>query len=111
MKSLILKGRNSSNRPNNRFNSNASNDPSYKTVKPPFYSEKPFTKANLHELLNDSIVKSNESKDASIVAENSIDDNESTLLVNSTTSSELNPGDIRKLLCAPICFDVTVRMC
>ena len=36
MKHTMLKGRNSSNRPNNRFNSNKSNDHSYKTVKPSF---------------------------------------------------------------------------
>ena len=102
MKSIILKGRNSKNRPNNRFNRNESNNPSYKTVKHPSYNEKPFTKANLRELLNELIVESHESEDASIVSENAIDDNESTLLVNSTISSKLNPRDIRKLLYTPI---------
>ena len=52
MKSIILKGRNSDSRPSSRFNSNKYNNPSYKTVNPPSYNGKPFTKANLHELLN-----------------------------------------------------------
>ena len=82
MKSILLKVKNSNNRPNNGFNSNKSNNPSHKTVKPPSYNEKSFTKPNLHELLNELIVESNESEDASIVAENAIDNNESTLLVN-----------------------------
>ena len=34
MKFIMLKDRNSNNRPNNRFNNNESNNPSYKTVKP-----------------------------------------------------------------------------
>ena len=50
MKSIILKGRNSNNRPNNRSNSNKSNNLSYKNIKPPSFNAKPFTKANLHEL-------------------------------------------------------------
>ena len=65
-------------------------------------SENPFTKANLYELLNELIVESNESEDASIVAENEIDNNESTFLVNSRIASKLNPGDMRKLLSTPI---------
>ena len=65
-------------------------------------SENPFTKANLYELLNELIVESNESEDASIVAENEIDNNEFALLVNSITASKLNPGDIRKSLSTPI---------
>ena len=73
-----------------------------KTVKPPSYNEKLYIKANLHELLNKLIVESHELEDASIVAGNAIDENECTLLLNSTTSSKLNPGDIRKLLSTPI---------
>ena len=82
MKYVILKGRNSINRPNNRFNSNKSNNLSHKTVKTTSYNEKSFTKPNLHELLNELIVESNKLEDAFIVAENAIDNNESTLLVN-----------------------------
>ena len=41
-------------------------------------------------------------EESSIVAENVIDNNKSTLLVNSKTASKLNPGDIRKLLSTPI---------
>ena len=58
MKSIILKGRNSNNRPNNRFNSNKHNDSSYENIKPPSYNSKPFTNAKLHELLNELIVES-----------------------------------------------------
>ena len=102
MKSIIVKGRNSNNVTKNRSNSNKSNNPSYKTVKPHSCNEKPFTKANLNEILNELIVESNESQDASNVAKNVIDNNESTLLVNSTTAIKHNPGDIRKLLTIPI---------
>ena len=83
MKSIILTGGNSNNRPKSRFNSDECDNPSYKTVKLPSQNEKPFTKANLYELLNKLIVESDESDDASIVAENLIDNNESTFLVNS----------------------------
>jgi hypothetical protein len=51
MKSIILKGRNSGNRPSDKFNSNNSNDHSYKSIKPLPLRGKPFTKANLTELL------------------------------------------------------------
>ena len=73
--------------PNNRFNSNKSNNYSYKTIKPPSNNGKLFNKANLHELLNE-LVESNESEDNTVVAENVIDKNESTLLVNSTTANK-----------------------
>lgn len=61
MKSIILKGRSSNNRHNNRLNGNKSNNPNCKTVKPPSYNEKLFTKSNIHEILNDLIAESNES--------------------------------------------------
>ena len=67
MKSIILKGSDSNSKPNNRFNSNKTNNSSYKTIKPPSYNKKPFTKVNLHELLNELIVKSHESEDSSFV--------------------------------------------
>ena len=98
MKSIILKGRNSNNRPNNRCNVNKTNNPSYKTIKSPPYYGKPFTKAKLHEILNELIVDINESKDSSFVVENAMDKNESTLLANLTTARKLNPGDIRNML-------------
>ena len=40
MKSAILKDMNSNNRPNKRFNSDKSNNPSHKTIKPPSYNGK-----------------------------------------------------------------------
>ena len=63
MKAIILKGRNNINRSNNRSSSNKSNNFSYKTVKPPSCNGKPFTRANLHELLKELIVGSNKSED------------------------------------------------
>ena len=60
MKSIIIKGRKINNRPNKRFNSNEPNNHSCKPVKCPSYNETPFTKSNLHELLNELIVESNE---------------------------------------------------
>ena len=82
MKSIILKVRSRNNRHNNRLNSNKSNNPNCKTVKPPSYNEKLFTKSN--------------------IPENVIDNNESNLLVNSKTSRKINPGRTRKLLSTPI---------
>ena len=38
MKSIRLKGRNIKNKPNNRFNSNKSNNYTYKTIKHPPYN-------------------------------------------------------------------------
>ena len=102
MKSILLRGINSNNRPNNRFNSNEYDNPSYKTVKPSSYNEKPFTKANLHKLLKELIVEGHESEDASIVSENAINNNESTLLVNLKIATKLNLRDVRKSLSNPI---------
>ena len=101
MKSIILKGRNSGNRPSGRFNSNNSNNHSYKSIKPLPLRGKLFTKANLTELLSELIVESHELEDSPFASENVEDNKESTLLVNSTTASKLNPGDIRKLLSTP----------
>lgn len=101
MKSIILKGRNSGNRPSGRFNSNNSNNHSYKSIKPLPLRGKPFTKANLTELLSELIFEIHELEDSSFASENVVDDKESTLLVNLTTTSKLNPGDIRKLLSSP----------
>ena len=76
-------------------------DYSYKTIKHPSYNGKPFTKANLHEHLNEFIVEINKSEDHVVVTEDVIDNNDSTLLVNSTTENKINPGDIRELMSTP----------
>ena len=55
MKSTILKGKNSNIKPNNRFNNNKFNNSNCKTTKHPSYNPKPFTTANLHELLHELI--------------------------------------------------------
>ena len=66
MKSETLKGKNSNSKHNNRFNNNKFNNPSHRTIKPPSYKPKPFTKDNLHELLHKLIVESNESEDNNV---------------------------------------------
>ena len=96
MKDIILKVRKNINRFNNRFNSNKYNNFIHKKIKPPSCHEKTFTKANFYELLNESIVESNESEDDDIVSEDAIGNNDYDLLVNSTTANNINPGDIRK---------------
>ena len=53
-------------------------------------------------ILNELIVESNELEDDSIIAEYVIGNNDYILLINSTTASKLNPGDIRTLLSTPI---------
>ena len=40
-------------------------------------------------------------EDNGIVTKDVIDDNDSTLLVNSATGNKINPGDIRKLMSTP----------
>ena len=52
--------------------------------------------------MNKLIDESNELEENSIVVENMIDENESTLLVNSTTANKFNPGDTRNLFSTPI---------
>ena len=86
MRSILLKGMNAKPISNlnsvNRFNKSNSNK--YKTVRPLSYKGKPFTKANLHELLSDSLVDNNECKDDDARIEDIIetDESESILLVN-----------------------------
>ena len=91
MKSIILKGINSNNRPNNRFNSNDHNNSSFKTIKLPSYNGKPLTKDNLHELSNELIFESKESEENAVVTEDLIENNDSTVLVNSTIANKINP--------------------
>ena len=67
MKAIILKVRNSSYGSNNRSNSNKSNNSSHKPVKSPSYNVKPFTKANVHELLNELLVETNEYENDDVV--------------------------------------------
>ena len=98
MKHAMLKGKISNSKSNNRFSKNIFNNPSCKTIKPPSCNPKPFTKANLHELLHELIVESNQSEDDDSVTEDTEEKNDSTFLVNSAISNKFNPGDIRKLL-------------
>ena len=86
---------------NNISNISKYNKSSYKLIKYPSCNGKHFTKANLHELLNELIVESNEYEDDSVATEDVIDNNDYTLLFNSTTSNKINPGDIIKLMSTP----------
>ena len=96
VKSIILKDR--SNKPSNKFNSHK-----HKSMKPSSYKIKPFTKANLHELLSDLLEDTRESENDDIVIEdkNEVNDSDSVLLVNATSASSITPGEIRKLLSTP----------
>ena len=85
MKYVILKGRNS-DKPTNRFNNNEHNL-IHRTYRPFSCNAKPFTKDNLHEFLIELIVESNESENDTIITEGVVDNNEFTLLVNSTTAN------------------------
>ena len=73
MKSVILNARNS-NKPANRFNKNKNT--SYKTPKTSSQNTKPFTKANLHELLNELIVEINEARNDDVITEDAPDNND-----------------------------------
>ena len=100
MKAVFLKGRNSCKTANS-LNKKNPNNSSYRTHKPSSHNTKLFSKANLHYLLNKLIVESNEEGNDPVVTEDIPDNNESILLVNSTITNKLNPGDIMKLLCVP----------
>ena len=80
-----------------------------KKIKLPSYNGKTFTKANLHELLNELIVERNESEDNIVVTEDVIDNNESISLVNSTTADKINPGDIRNLMYTLVRLNLPLR--
>ena len=56
----------------------------------------------MHELLNELISDSSLSEQNEVDAPKDKPDSESTFLVNSTSSNEINPGDIRKLMFAPV---------
>ena len=99
LKAVLMISRNSS-QGSNSSNNNHSNS-SYKPVKPPSHPKKPCTKANLHELLTKLIAESNECDSDTSNNEGAQQENESAMLVNSTTAKAINPGDIRKLMSTP----------
>ena len=82
----------------NRFNNNKPNNYNYRAPKNSSCNAKPFNKANRHELLNELIVESNGAVNDAFITEDVPDNNESALLVNSTTANKLNPRDIKKIL-------------
>ena len=55
----------------------------------------------MHELLNELIVESNGSENYSVITKDMHSSNDFTLLVNSITASNINPGDIRKSMSTP----------
>ena len=85
----------------NMFNNNKPNNCSCGTPEPSSYNTKPFTKANLRELLNELLVESNEAGNDAFIAEDVPGSNESTLLLNSTAANKLNPGNIKKDMSIP----------
>lgn len=99
VKTIILQGKNKGIKPSNNYNKNSFN--SYKpkstpfeSVKPPNYSNNSFTKADLHQLLSELFVEEEEPADV----KDSDNAQESNMLVNSTSASKVNPGDIHKLM-------------
>ena len=103
LKAVLIKGRNSNpSKPSSNNSTNNSSNSSYKPVKPPSYTKKPFTKANLHELITALISESSEhDSDTTNKNEGLQQDDDTTMLVNSTTAKAINPGDIRKLMSTP----------
>ena len=101
MKCVMLKGKNVTNKPTNSLNNNEFNKCVHRTIKPTSYKPKPLTKGNLYKSLHELIVESNESEDDAFVAEDEVDNNNSTLLVNSATVSKANPRDIMESLSIP----------
>ena len=85
MRSILLKDRNAkpSRNLNNGNRLNKSNSNVYKTVRPLSYKDKPFTNANLYELLSDLLVDNNEyeNSDEDIEDVIEVNESESTLLV------------------------------
>ena len=99
LKAALIKTRNSSQGSNSNSNSSYNHsDSSYKSVKPPSYAKKPFTKDNLHESLTEYLSESNEGDGDPGNNEDVQQDNESAMLVDSASAKAINPGDIRKLM-------------
>ena len=101
LKAMIIKNRSNSNRTDSQSKTpNNFNKSNYRTAKPPSYANKPFANANLHELITELIAQNN-------VQEGDSDNNgdieqgdETTMLVNSTSATKINLGDIRNLMSA-----------
>lgn len=77
---MLIKSRNSSQGKLSSNNSNNNNsNSSYKPTRPPSYPNKPFTKANLHKLITELIVESNERDSNTSNNEGLQQDDESTM--------------------------------
>ena len=97
MKAIILRRR-TGNRNEETINRNKDG---CKSVKPPSHLRRKFTKAHLHELLNELISETSLSDDNEPEDHVANKDSGSTLLVNSISANAINPGDIRKLMSIP----------
>ena len=80
---------------NHNERANKHNEDSYKPVRLPYFNHKKFTKANVHEQIisETSLSDTNEVDNTKIEA-----DAESTLPANSTSTTSINSGGIRKLI-------------
>ena len=97
MKAIILRSRNGSGKEGATNHSKNG----CKSVKPPSFPPRKFTKAHLHELLSKLISETSLSDDNETAIPEAGQDPESTLLVNSASANAANPGDIRKLMSEP----------
>ena len=79
---MFIKRRNSAqNNPSSNNSSNNHSNSSYEPANPPSYPKKPFTKANLHELITELIAESDERDRDTSDNEGLQQDNESTMLI------------------------------
>lgn len=97
MKAVTLRSRTRNS--NDGVNNHSKNV--YKIVKPPSYPPKKFTTAHLHELLTEIISEYSLSEQKEVDGTKDDPDSESTLVLNSTPTNAINPGDIRKLTSTP----------
>ena len=100
MKAIILRGgeEDKSKSDSHSYKSDNKHKPNFHSIKLPSFANEPNIKAYLAELL-DEIMMKYDAHDADIKYDDATPpDNDSTMLVNSTTASKVNPGDIRKLI-------------
>ena len=72
-----------------------------KSVKPPSFPPRKFTKVHLHELLSELISETSLSDHNETAIPEADQDPELTLLVNSASANAINSGDLCKLMPGP----------
>ena len=88
----------------NGYSNDGVNDQSkniYKTVKPPSYPPRKFTKAHLHGLLTELISEPSVSEQNEVNSPKDEPYSESIFLVKSTSANATNLGYVRKLMSTP----------